>query len=224
MRLAHAVLVHGAGGGAWEWNLWRGVWAARGIAMTCPELQPVAEGWAATGLGAYVAQVGAAVAGAPRPRVVVGASLGGLLAMRCADAADALVLVNPLPPAPWSGGLPPPEERDVVPWRTTARLAGTRRALPDSDDATALFAFRHWRDESGRVLREARQCAVDRPACPILCIASSRDADVPPAVTEALADAWQAECWRVPGDHVSPLLGRQAPALGARVADWLSQA
>ena len=25
MRACNALLVHGAGGGAWEWNLWRGV-------------------------------------------------------------------------------------------------------------------------------------------------------------------------------------------------------
>ena len=137
---------------------------------------------------------------------------------------DALVLVNPLPPLPWSDALPPCDEAGVVPWRQTARLAGTRRALPDSDDATALFAFRHWRDESGRVLREARGVRVERPACPMLCIASANDEDVPAELTGALAAAWGAECWPVAGGHVSPLLGRQAPALAARVVDWLSRA
>lgn len=224
MGIGHAVLVHGAGGGAWEWNLWRGVLQARGMAVSTPDLAEGPAGLAATGLEDYAIQVVAALGALPRPRALVGASLGGLLALRCAGLADALVLVNPLPPMPWSDTLPPGEEADVVPWRQTARLAGTRRALPDSDDATALFAFRHWRDESGRVLREARGARVERPACPMLCIASANDEDVPAELTGALAAAWGAECWPVAGGHVSPLLGRQAPALAARVVDWLSRA
>lgn len=224
MGIGHAVLVHGAGGGAWEWNLWRGVLQARDMAVSTPDLAAGPAGLAATGLEDYAMQVVAALGALPRPRALVGASLGGLLALRCAGLADALVLVNPLPPMPWSDTLPPGEEADVVPWRQTARLAGTRRALPDSDDATALFAFRHWRDESGRVLREARGARVERPACPMLCIASANDEDVPGELTGALAAAWGAECWLVAGGHVSPLLGRQAPALAARVVDWLSRA
>lgn len=218
------MLVHGAGGGAWEWNLWRGVLAARGLIVAAPELQPHPAGLAATGFDDYAMQVRAALEAMPRPRALIGASLGGLLALRCVDAADAVVLVNPLPPMPWSDRLPPRTEEEVVPWRTTARLSGTRRALPDSDDATALFAFRHWRDESGWVLRDARAAAIERPTVPLLCIASADDEDVPAATTEALAAAWGGECWRVPGGHVSPLLGRQAPALARRVADWLSVA
>lgn len=224
MGIGHAVLVHGAGGGAWEWNLWRGVLQARGMAVSTPDLAAGPAGLAATGLEDYAMQVVAALGALPRPRALVGASLGGLLALRCAGLADALVLVNPLPPMPWSDTLPPGEEADVVPLRQTARLAGTRRALPDSDDATALFAFRHWRDESGRVLREARGARVERPACPMLGIASANDEDVPAELTGALAAAWGAECWLVAGGHVSPLLGRQAPALAARVVDWLSRA
>lgn len=224
MGIGHAVLVHGAGGGAWEWNLWRGVLVARGITVSTVELVPGAGGLAATDFNDYEAQVRAAVLATPRPRALVGASLGGLLALRCADVADALVLVNPLPPAPWHSSLPARDYPDVVPWRQTARLAGTRRALPDSDDATALFAFRHWRDESGRVLREASNVTVAQPACPLLCIASADDGDVPATVTGAFASAWGAERWSEPGDHVSPLLGQQAASLAARVAGWLSRA
>ena len=53
---------------------------------------------AATHIEDYQAQVRAALAALPRPRVLVGASLGGLLAAMNAGAADALVLVNPMPP------------------------------------------------------------------------------------------------------------------------------
>ena len=221
--MRHALLLHGAGGGGWEWNAWRGVLEASGIEAVAPDLQPAA-GLAATAFDDYRQQVGARLASLPRPRVVIGASLGGLLAMACADEADALVLVNPLPPRRWSASLPPRDWPRIVPWRRDARLASTRRALPDSDDATALFAFRHWRDESGAVLRAAYAgIDVPRPACPVLCIVSSEDEDVPPLLTRALANAWNADLLEAPSaSHVGPLLGRGAPALAAQVVSWLS--
>ena len=83
------------------------------------------------GLEDYAAQVRAALVALPRPRALVGASLGGLLALRCAREADALVLVNPLPPAPWSHAVPARREAEVVPWRQSARLAGTPKINDD---------------------------------------------------------------------------------------------
>ena len=222
--IRRAVLVHGAGGGGWEWNVWRRVFAAVAVDVHAPDLQPVAGGLAATGFDDYVAQVRAALEAVPGPRALVGASLGGLLALACADAADALILVNPLPPAPWADRLPARDWPDSVPWRRNARLASTRRALPDSDDATALFAFRRWRDESGAVLRHAHAGLVlDAPACPTLCIASSQDEDVPPGLTAELARAWDADLLRVASTgHVGPLLGRDAAAVAMQAAAWLS--
>jgi carboxylesterase len=204
--------------------VWRRVFAAVAVDVHAPDLQPVAAGLAATGFDDYAAQVRAALEAVPGPRALVGASLGGLLALACADAADALVLVNPLPPAPWADRLPARDWPDSVPWRRNARLASTRRALPDSDDATALFAFRRWRDESGAVLRHAHAGLVlDAPACPTLCIASSQDEDVPPELTAELARAWDADLLRVASTgHVGPLLGRDAAAVAMQAAAWLS--
>lgn len=221
-----ALLVHGAGGGGWEWTLWRGVFEAAGYRVDAPDLMPVRAGLPATQLGDYQAQVGAALVALPRPRVLVGASLGGLLALGAAASADAVVLVNPLPPAPWHAGMPARDWPDVVQWRRDARLAGTRRALPDADDATALFAFRHWRDESGAVLREAqRGVAVARPAGPVLFMVSDQDDDVPPAITRAMAEAWGADMLQtLSASHVGPLLGRDATGIAAQAVEWLNRA
>ena len=144
--------------------------------------------------------------------------------MANAGAADALVLVNPLPPSPWHAQLPGREWPDVVPWQRDARLTGTLRALPDADEATALFAFRHWRDESGRAMQDAYDgITVERPACPVLCIASMVDDDVPPALTAALATDWEASLLRATAiSHVGPLLGRNAADCAASVVAWLS--
>jgi len=223
-RVRSALLVHGGGGGGWEWNVWKGVFEAARIRVAAPDLQASAGGLANTTFDDYAAQVRTALAALPRPRVLAGASLGGLLAMSCADAADALVLVNPLPPSPWHAQLPGREWPDVVPWQRNARLTGTRRAMPDADEATALFAFRHWRDESGLAMREAYDgIAVERPDCPVLCIASMVDDDVPPALTSALATDWGASLLRATAvSHVGPLLGRNAAACATQAVAWLS--
>lgn len=219
--LRSAVFVHGAGAGGWEWGAWARVFEAAGVAVLAPDLQPAPDGMAATRLADYAARVGDWVRAAPRPRLLVGASLGGLLAAMHADAADALVLVNPMPPAGLPGATPRPT---VVRWGRGATLAGTRRALAGADDAAALFAFRRWRDESGAVLDEAaRGQSLARPALPVLVITSLDDEDVPPATGEALARQWQATLWREPGTHVAPLLGRQAPALAARALAWANK-
>lgn len=221
-----ALLVHGAGGGGWEWNLWRGVFEAAGFRVETPDLMPARGGLPATRFEDYQAQVGAALAALPRPRVLAGASLGGLLALGVAADADAVVLVNPLPPAPWHAGLPARDWPEVVPWRRDARLSGTRKALPGADEATVLFAWRRWRDESGAVLREAHGgIARARPACPVLFVVSRHDEDVPPALASAMADAWRADVLQtLSGSHVGPLLGREAAGVAAQAVEWLNRA
>lgn len=222
-----ALLLHGAGGGGWEWSLWRPVFEAAAIRVDAPDLLPAAAGIADTRLEDYVAQATAALAALPSPRVLAGASLGGLVAAMVAartDAAvDALVLVNPLPPAPWHRQLAARAWPDVVPWSRAARLASTRSALPDVDAAGTLFAFRRWRDESGGVLRQAYAgVRVESPRCPLLCIVSGDDADVPAATTRALARHWGGAVHAVEGaSHVGPLLGSSAMQAARQALDWL---
>lgn len=219
------MLIHGAGGGTWEWNRWRGVLEAHAIATQVLELQPAAQGLAATALQDYAAQVRAALRDLQRPRVLVGASLGGLLAAMCASEADALVLANPLPPAPWHQRLPARSWDAVVPWRRNARLHSTRQAMRDADDASALWAFRHWRDESGQALSQAHAGAeVAKPDCPALFVVSRQDEDVPPEIILEWAQAWRADRLETLADsHVGPLLGRQAQAIASQTVAWLNR-
>jgi pimeloyl-ACP methyl ester carboxylesterase len=219
------LMVHGAGGGGWEFNAWARVFAAAGWQVRAPDLMPVAQGLAATRFDDCRAQVAAWLASMPRPRVLVGASLGGLLALRCAAGADALVLVNPLPPAPWHALLPAaPRSGAIEAWGARASLAGTRRALPDAGAGEAWFAFRRWRDESGAVLDEARggiACAL--PACPVLVVASQRDADVPVDAIRGLAQACSARLLVLEeASHVGALVGREATRAATEVVTWLN--
>jgi pimeloyl-ACP methyl ester carboxylesterase len=218
------VCVHGAGGGGWEWGIWARSFAVSGRGVLAPDLMPAAGGLAATHLADYRAQV-AAWCHASRAGAVdlIGASLGGLLALIVAREVHArsLVLVNPMPPA----GLPAPTAQSpaVIRWRSGASLHGTRCAMPDADHASCAYAFRRWRDESGAVLDEARAgLVVDPPGCPVLVIASEHDLDVPPESSRALAAMLGADFECIAGaSHVGPLLGHCAARTAARVADWL---
>lgn len=220
------LMLHGAGGGAWEWTVWRRVFEAAGHRVHAPDLMPDAGGLAATGLDHYRAQALQAAQHLAAPYAAIGASLGGLLALDVASSTRcaALVMANPLPPQPEARRLPPraPYPR-IIPWGSGASLPGTRRALPDADDAACVFAFRRWRNESGRVLNEARAgVSIAPPRCPILVLASDSDDDVPAAVSAALASRLSATLLRVPGSHVGPVLGRAAAGCARMAVDWLN--
>lgn len=218
------VCVHGAGGGGWEWAIWARVLGARGFEVCAPDLMPCARGLAATRLEDYRGQVLDWCRGLSEAPVLVGASLGGLLALTVVREvhASALVLVNPLQPSGLVDSLPSPS---IVPWRSRGTFASTRRAMPDADDAARMHAFRRWRDESGAVLDEARAgVPIEAPACPVLVFASEHDTDVPAQSSGLLAATLEADFETVAGaSHVGPLLGRSAARTAERVADWLAQ-
>jgi pimeloyl-ACP methyl ester carboxylesterase len=165
-----------------------------------------------TTLEDYATQVRDRLLSLPRPRVIVGASLGGLLAAMCAADADALILVNPVPCRPWHSQLPARQWSGVVHWRRDARLEMTRDGMEDADPASMLFAYRRWRDESGAVLRSAWEgVEVARPACPALFVVSAADEDVPQAVSRAMAGEWSARSVEAfAASHLGPLLGEAA--------------
>lgn len=225
MRDWNALLIHGAGGGAWEWNRWRGVFEAHAIGAQAVELQTGPQGIASTSLHDYARQVREELRQMQRPRVVVGASLGGLLAAISADDADALILVNPLPPAPWNERLPARNWEPVVPWQRNGRLQATRVAMDEADDASALLAFRRWRDESGAALGEAQAgVAIESPDCPALFVVSAQDEEVPPEAVSEWATAWRADKLETIADsHLGPLLGRHAQSIAVQAVAWLNR-
>ena len=226
----HVVCVHGAGAGGWEWAIWSRGFAAHGIRLSAPDLVAARSGLQATSFADYRLQV---LDGFDRDanelprarRVLIGASLGGLLALSVAAEVRpaALILVNPMPPAAILSepmGEPYPA---IVAWGSQRSIASTRRAMPDADDAACLLAFRRWRDESGLVLEQARLgITVGIPDCPILVLASDRDTDVSAELSRELAARCGADFELLAGcSHVGPLLGKRAPWIAERAASWL---
>ncbi|HMM65390.1 MAG TPA: alpha/beta hydrolase [Dokdonella sp.] len=221
--------VHGAGAGGWEWGIWARVLAARGLRTLTPDLVPADAGLSATRFEDYRGQVlewaALETAGSGQPPILVGASLGGLLALSVAAAvkSPALILVNPMPPRGIVSKPLGSQYPAVLRWGSNRSIAGTREAMRDADDAACLFAFRRWRDESGLALEQARLgMAVDPPRCPALVMASDLDADVPLVVSRELAMRYAADFEQLAGcSHVGPLLGARAAGIAARAADWL---
>lgn len=221
------VCVHGAGAGGWEWGIWARVLVAHGFDVLAPDLAAGAGGLVATRLSDYRAQVRDWCRGLGAPPVLVGASLGGLLAAAAAAevGAAALVLVNPLPARASAHALPHKPRPALVPWGRERSFARTRRALPDADAAACLYAFRRWRDESGAVLAEATTgVEVAPPRCPVLVVASDADGDVPAAVSRAWAAASEADFHLLAGSsHAGALLGRHAADAALHAAAWLGR-
>ena len=220
-----ALMVHGAGGGGWEWALWARVFAAAGWRVHAPDLLPAPGGLAGTRLADYDAQV-LAWCSAPQPRLLIGASLGGLLALRAAAhlGEALLVLVNPLPPAGIDGAFEVARRRegDIVRWQRDATLHSTARALPDAEPDVWQVAWRRWRDESGAVLTDAASARSDRPQSRSLVLVSGADDDVPAASSRAVARWLGAELLEFPeASHVGPLLGRDAIDAAERVLAWV---
>lgn len=219
---ATIMCIHGAGGGGWEYAKWQPIFAAAGYHFMAHDLQPSAAGLAATRFDDYVAQLLHWLPPA-KPPILIGASMGGILALKVAETVQpaALVLVNSVPPAgvgaPRTAKAYPP----IIEW-ANGSLGETRDALFDSDEATIRWAWPRWRDESGAVLQEiAAGITVRPPTCPTLVVLGERDTDIPVQAALALA-AWAgADVHLYHGmSHVGPLLSRRAAAVAQMVVAW----
>jgi pimeloyl-ACP methyl ester carboxylesterase len=94
--------VHGAGSGPGVFDAWLGLFSA--ARFVGPDLQEELDPARAT-MGDYVQRVERAAAGAESPLLLVGWSMGGLVAMMAAQSIrpDAIVLLEPSPPAEVAG-------------------------------------------------------------------------------------------------------------------------
>lgn len=220
---ATLVCIHGAGGGGWEYALWQPIFTAAGYTMLANDLQPAPVGLADTTFADYVEQVKGWLPAEGRI-ILVGASMGGILALKVAEQINpvALVLVNSVPPTDVGvprAGKPRPA---IVRW-ANGPLQETRAALFDSDDATIQWAWPQWRNESGAVLNEiAAGIAVQPPTCPTLVVLSEQDTDIPYQTGLALATWAKGDVTLYHGmSHVGPLLSRRSQEVAQTLLTWL---
>ena len=218
------VMVHGAGGGGWEYDLWRPEFEKRGWKVVAPDLQPARHGLAHTMVTDYQEQVRVWSRHAKRPLVIVGASMGGGLALATSSSVrpDLIVLIGSVPPKSIEVERKPTKFPEIVRW-ANGPIDDTRAAMPDSDEKTVRWAWKKWRDESGAVMGAlAEGLDVPRPECPSLVVWGKDDTDVPVDVGRKIADAFGSDLKEYAGtSHVGPLMGRRAKEVAKDILNWI---
>ena len=200
------LLVHGLSGGAWYWARYQAFFAERGVTSYAVDLRGRGASRPVPDLGRvamadYVADALAVARHLPEPPVVIGHSMGGLVAQKLAEAGAvrAAVLLCSAPPRGIvlaSRALVARQIKHLPAMLRSRPLAGSRadhdhltfNRVPEGERA-ALFALLV--PESGRVAREISVGAVavdeSRVRCPVLVASAEHDHFVPPPVARRLA-------------------------------------
>jgi len=211
------VMIHGAFCGGWAFEPWRELFEARGHRVFTPTLRhheanAAHEELAALSLTDYAADLETLLREIGEPAVLIGHSMGGLLAQMLAARGHAAALVLLAPSAPW-GVLPStPFElmsaqalylagdfwrQALRPERWIASAHALDRLDPKTHDAVlakmvpesglATFEILHWAFDMKRA------SAVDARAvtCPILCFAGTADRINPPATVRRIAKRYR---------------------------------
>jgi pimeloyl-ACP methyl ester carboxylesterase len=219
------IMVHGGFCGGWAFEQFRQPFEAAGHVCRAPDLRghgPGDRGGAVVGVSMndYARDVAALIEGQPEPPVLIGHSMGGLVAMMAAARARvrALILLAPSPPWGVAGSsmeeaasalslhaLGPFWMQSVDPDYASARLYSLDKLDKDARKA----AFARMTPESGRALWETlnwwldpfmtTQVAGDRIKAPALTLAGERDLIHPPATVRQTADRLSAEIQVFPG-------------------------
>ena len=227
MALPTIVFVHGAGGGAWEWEYWQAIFEERGWETLAGNLMPAAQGLVETHVEDYVQQILSWLSPTQfeTPPLLVGASMAGPLILKAMESVEVsgAVLINSLPVAGVQGW---PQARvrfpSVIPWAAKGLAERSLKKMVDYDEAVANLVAESWRDESGSVLNALYEgLPVAYPQCPILVVTGSNDREVSSELGIAMAQFLDADLMVFQGvSHIGALLGHRAEDVARLVAEW----
>lgn len=244
------VMIHGANEGGWCFDTFKTVFESRGWTCHAPDLighgtraKDAARILVGVGMADYRAELRAFLQALPPQPVLLGHSMGGVLAQQLAaeGLARALILVAP---APRSGILPPTDaekqlDQDLMAlgpiWKTVinpdfamARLYTLNR-VPEAEQRAVFDKFG---PESGRAFFElffwmfdqtgATRVEVDAVRCPVLCLVGAEDKIVSPQTARLAAEAYPgAAFWELDGHGHMLVLEPGADKIARRIADWI---
>jgi pimeloyl-ACP methyl ester carboxylesterase len=244
------VMIHGANEGGWCFDRFKAVLEGLGFDCHAPDL--IGHGKKATdggknligvGMADYRAELEAMLDTLPPRPVLLGHSMGAVLAQQLAaqGRARALILVAP---APRSGILPPTEaekklDQDLMGlgafWQSVinpdfnlARIYTLNR-VPESEQRAV---FERFGPESGRAFFEVffwmfdrtKATAVDTDAviCPVLCLVGSDDKIVSPQTARETARPYRnVTFWEIDAHGHMLVLEPGAEDVARRIADWI---
>jgi pimeloyl-ACP methyl ester carboxylesterase len=246
------VMIHGAFCGGWVFDAWREMFEAKGYRIHTPTLRwhdcgkrPPRELGAVSMLD-YASDLEKLLKEFKSPPVVIGHSMGGLLAQMLAARSPVRAAVLLAPSAPW--GVLPSTPFEIVSaqalyfagefwnkplkpqqWIAAANALdmlpeGERdrvfsRFVPESGHAT--FEIMHWPLD----LNRATQIDPRQVTCPILCFAGSRDRVNPPATVRRVAQRYKGRVvYEELRDHSHWLIGEPGwEKIAARTLEWLDE-
>ena len=249
----HLLMIHGMFSGAWCWDAYREFFERRGYCCHVPNLlhhdvdpkaAPVRE-LGTTSLTDYVADLEALITGMPEPPIIMGHSMGGLLAQKLATKglAKKLVLLTPAPPGginvlKWSvirsfSGLFKTWHFWAKPYRLSfnAAVYAPMRLLPPQDQKS-IYEKLVW--ESGRVVSEVGLWFLDptgasrvdetKVTCPVLIVSGSKDRMTPAAVMRKIYEKYhQVATYKEFDNHGHWIIGEQGwEEIADFICDWLT--
>jgi pimeloyl-ACP methyl ester carboxylesterase len=209
MAPAPIIMIHGAFCGGWTFDIFRKPFEAAGHTVLAPDLPGHAPGELVTGQSVtdYAIAIAKLCAEQPAPPILVGHSMGGLVAQMAADRAAVAGLVLLAPSSPW--GVPgqsieegvsavslfalgPYWLQAIPPDRSITAQCSLDRLASDQQDAI----FARMGAESGRALFEVLNWWLDPTmatsvkdvgGAPVLTIAGGRDVINPAATVRKTA-------------------------------------